>query len=150
VPAAATVISQLRVGATTNEHKAAMRLLGFLPIRDKVVTADAMFTHRDFAQAVRDGGASMSWSPKTITRNCQSRSGPRSTTRRTFRPCQLRQKRAQGQTAQTTDKGHGRTEARRLTSTTSLNAHLDWPEVGQVCELERVRQTGAKSEVEVV
>jgi hypothetical protein len=56
VPAAATVISQLRVGAKTNEHKAAMRLLGFLPIRDKVVTADAMFTHRDFAQAVRDGG----------------------------------------------------------------------------------------------
>ena len=56
VPAAATVIAQLRVDAKTNEHKAALRLLGFLPVRDKVVTADAMFTHRDFAQAVRDQG----------------------------------------------------------------------------------------------
>ena len=56
VPAAATAIAQMRVGAKTNEHKAALRLLGFLPVRDKVVTADAMFTHRDFAQAVRGRG----------------------------------------------------------------------------------------------
>lgn len=56
VPAAATVIAQMRVDVKTNEHKAALRLLGFLPVRDKVVTADAMFTHRDFAQAVRDHG----------------------------------------------------------------------------------------------
>jgi DDE_Tnp_1-associated/Transposase DDE domain len=56
VPAAATVIAQMRVDAKTNEHKAALRLLGFLPIQQKVVTGDAMFTHRDFAQGVRDQG----------------------------------------------------------------------------------------------
>ena len=56
VPAAATVIAQLRVDAKTNEHKAALRLLGVLPVQDKILTADAMFTHRDFAQEVRDRG----------------------------------------------------------------------------------------------
>lgn len=37
-----------------------------------------------------------------------------------------------------------------MTSTTALNAYLDWPEVGQVFELERVRVLPDKTEVEVV
>jgi hypothetical protein len=48
------------------------------------------------------------------------------------------------------DKGHGRREIRQLISTTALNDHLDWPEVGQVFELERVRVLAGKTEVEVV
>jgi DDE_Tnp_1-associated/Transposase DDE domain len=55
-PAAKAVLAQVRVDAKTNEHKAALRLLGLLPLAGKVVTGDAMFTHRDFAQAVLDGG----------------------------------------------------------------------------------------------
>jgi hypothetical protein len=39
---------------------------------------------------------------------------------------------------------------RRLTSTTALNGYLDWPDVGQVFELERVRTAGGKTTVEVV
>lgn len=54
------------------------------------------------------------------------------------------------QSCRTVNKGHGRTEIRRLTSTTMLNDYLDWPEVGQVFELERVRQLADKTEVEVV
>jgi hypothetical protein len=56
VPAAAAVLSQVRVDAKTNEHKAALSFLGVLPLGGKVVTGDAMFTHRDVAQAIRDGG----------------------------------------------------------------------------------------------
>jgi hypothetical protein len=56
VPAAAAVLKQIRVDGKTNEHKAALRLLGVLPLAGKVVTGDAMFTHRDFAQEVRDRG----------------------------------------------------------------------------------------------
>jgi DDE_Tnp_1-associated/Transposase DDE domain len=56
-PAAAAVLGQLRVEATTNEHKAALRLLGVLPLEGKVVTGDAMFTHRDVAREVRARGA---------------------------------------------------------------------------------------------
>jgi hypothetical protein len=56
-PQVSAVVAQLRVEATTNEHKAALRLLGVLPLRGAVVTADAMFTHPDVAEAVlaRDG-----------------------------------------------------------------------------------------------
>ena len=48
------------------------------------------------------------------------------------------------------DKGHGRLEIRALTSTTCLNDYLDWPDVGQVFELERVRVLKDKTEVETV
>lgn len=49
----AAVIAPLRVDAKTNEHKAALRLLGVLPpLVGTVVTADAMFTHADVCAAV--------------------------------------------------------------------------------------------------
>lgn len=52
-PQASAVIAQLRVDAKTNEHKAALRLLGVLPsLAGTVVTADAMFTHTDVCEAV--------------------------------------------------------------------------------------------------
>ena len=41
-------------------------------------------------------------------------------------------------------------EYRRLLSTTLLNDYLNWPDVGQVFELERVRVVKGKSEVQVV
>jgi hypothetical protein len=50
------VLAQLRVDSKTNEHKAALELLGLLPLTGAVVTADAMFTHADFCQKVRQGG----------------------------------------------------------------------------------------------
>jgi hypothetical protein len=56
VPACAAVIAQMRADAKTNEHKAALSLLGVLPSKDKVVTFDAMFTHRDVAEAVLERG----------------------------------------------------------------------------------------------
>lgn len=55
-PAAAAAVAQMRVDARTNEHKAALEMLGVIELRGKVVTADAMFTHRDFCEAVRAGG----------------------------------------------------------------------------------------------
>jgi hypothetical protein len=55
-PQAQVVLGQLRVDAKTNEHKAALELLGVLPLRGKTVTADAMFTHRDFCEKVRARG----------------------------------------------------------------------------------------------
>jgi hypothetical protein len=49
-------VAQLRVDAKTNEHKAALELLGVLPIKGKIVTGDAMFTHRDVCAEVIEGG----------------------------------------------------------------------------------------------
>lgn len=53
-------------------------------------------------------------------------------------------------TATTVDKGHGRIERRTVTSTTWLNAYLDWPAVGQVFRLERQRRQNGTTTTEVV
>lgn len=51
------VVAQLRVDAKTNEHKAALELLGIIPLKGRIVSGDAMFTHRDFcSEVVEDGG----------------------------------------------------------------------------------------------
>lgn len=55
-PHADAVLAQFRVDAKTNEHKAALEALGLLPVSGKVVTADAMFTHRDFAADITQAG----------------------------------------------------------------------------------------------
>lgn len=53
---AQVVLAQLRVDCKTNEHKAALELLGMLPLAGAVVTADAMFTHADFCKEIRQAG----------------------------------------------------------------------------------------------
>ncbi len=55
-PDAEAVVAQLRVDAKTDEHKAALERLGVLPLRGRVITADAMSTHRDVCTAVLGGG----------------------------------------------------------------------------------------------
>lgn len=55
-PAVSAVLAQIRVDSKTNEHKAALELLGILPLRGKVVVGDAMFCQRDLAAQVIDSG----------------------------------------------------------------------------------------------
>jgi DDE_Tnp_1-associated/Transposase DDE domain len=55
-PDVKAVLAQLRVDAKTNEHKAALELLGVLPLKGRVVSGDAMFTHRDVCSTVIEGG----------------------------------------------------------------------------------------------
>jgi predicted transposase YbfD/YdcC len=55
-PAVQAVLAQVRVDAKTNEHKAALQLLGILPVRGSIVTGDAMFCQRDFCAKVVEGG----------------------------------------------------------------------------------------------
>lgn len=51
------VLAQIRVDAKTNEHKAALELLGILPIKGRVVLGDAMFCQRDVcAKIIEQGG----------------------------------------------------------------------------------------------
>ena len=50
------VLKQDAVEATTNEHKAAFDLLRGMILRGRIITADALFCHRDFAQQIRDQG----------------------------------------------------------------------------------------------
>jgi hypothetical protein len=49
---AQAVLAQIRVDAKTNEHKAALQLLGILPLHGRIVTGDAMFCQRDLCAKV--------------------------------------------------------------------------------------------------
>lgn len=56
-PVVEAVLAQVRVDAKTNEHKAALELLGILPVKGRVVIGDAMFCQRDVcAKVIADGG----------------------------------------------------------------------------------------------
>jgi predicted transposase YbfD/YdcC len=50
------VLAQVRVDAKTNEHKAALQLLGLLPVGGRIVTGDALFCQRDLCQEIIDDG----------------------------------------------------------------------------------------------
>lgn len=56
VPAAQAVLAQVKVDAKTNEHKAALELLGILPVRGCLVTGDALFCQHDLCAALVAGG----------------------------------------------------------------------------------------------
>ena len=55
--ASGVTLAKAPVANKTNEHKAALELLRQVPLAGKVVTADAMFTHRDFCTVVIEVGA---------------------------------------------------------------------------------------------
>jgi hypothetical protein len=55
-PQVAAVLAQVRVARKTNEHKAALELLGVLPLRGRVVTGDALFCQKDVCEKVLGGG----------------------------------------------------------------------------------------------
>jgi DDE_Tnp_1-associated/Transposase DDE domain len=53
---AEAVLAQLQVDAKTNEHKAALQLLGILPVKGNIITGDAMFCQRDVCAEIIDSG----------------------------------------------------------------------------------------------
>ena len=60
-PAVQAVLAQVRVDCKTNEHKAALELLGILPLKGKVVVGDAIFCQRDLAEQVIAAGGDYLW-----------------------------------------------------------------------------------------
>jgi hypothetical protein len=55
-PDVQVVPAQLRVDAKTNELKAALEMLAILPINGRIVTADAIQTHREICATVIEAG----------------------------------------------------------------------------------------------
>lgn len=56
-PKVRAVVGQIRVDAKTNEHKAALQLLGITPVVGKVVTGDAIFCPTEVTEALVARGA---------------------------------------------------------------------------------------------
>jgi Transposase DDE domain len=52
-------------------------------------------------------------------------------------------------TGQTTDKGHGRIEVRKIAVTSEVVPHLEWPGAAQAVRIERTRIVGGKTSVEI-
>ncbi len=53
---AQAVLAQIKVDAKTNEHKAALNLLGILPVKGNILTGDALFCQRDLCAAIIEAG----------------------------------------------------------------------------------------------
>ena len=74
------VLKQLAVDGKTNEHKAAFDLLRGMVLRGRLVTADAMFCHRDLAERIRGQGGHYFFEVKDnqeqLKRDIESAFGP--------------------------------------------------------------------------
>src|SRR5581483_11529098 len=53
---AQAVLAQIKVDAKTNEHKAALNLLGILPVKGNILAGDALFCQRDLCAAILEAG----------------------------------------------------------------------------------------------
>ena len=119
---------QVRVDDKTNEIPVAQALLPYLPVRGRVVTADALHTQTAFAQGVLDQGGDyllcVKGNQPTLYADIALAFADPATP--TSKP------------TVTIDRRRGRTEVRSLRTTTVLNDYLtSMPRVGQVAELTR-------------
>lgn len=129
------VLLQMRVEAKTNEIPVAQFLLPTLPVRGRVLTADAMQTQVAFIDQAVALGADVLLTvkanqPALYEAVALSFADPL----------------AQVQIASTTDLHKGRTGLRLIRVSTEMNAYLNgWPHLAQVAQLTRtvtIRKTG--------
>ncbi len=134
---------QVRVDDKTNEIPVAQAILPHLPLRGRVVTADALHTQTATAQVVLDQHADY----VLVVKDNQPRlhaelvayfADPRATAR----------------SATTTDRCHGRTETRTLHATARLSGYLaqyfPFPCIGQVARLVRTVRAKGQTRAETV
>ena len=121
---------QVRVGDKTNEIPIAQEVLPHLPLRGRVVTADALHTQAATARVVLDQHADYL---RVVTDN-QPRLHAEV-------EAYVADPQATARSATTTDRAHGRVETRTLHVTTRLSAYLapyvPFPRIAQVARLVR-------------
>ena len=143
------VLSQTRVDEKTNEHKGALELLKNLVLKGRVVVGEAMFCQREVCDQVLDAEGDYLIAVKGNQPNLQRKIELEFTAApAAVSPHAQQQRAAEQQTAHTVDQGHGRLEKRTMTTTTSLNNHVKWPGVKQVCRVVRERTKHGQREVE--
>jgi predicted transposase YbfD/YdcC len=156
VPAAQAVLAQLRVDSKTNEHKAALELLGILPIKGNIFTGDAMFCQRDFCEKVIDGGGDYVLFVKdnqpTLETDIAAGLAFEAEKRRQAAavPPYEEPPPPPGSVACSVNKGHGRIEKRTIRLTTVLTKTQQWKGLKQGFALTRERTEKGKTTVEVV
>ena len=152
-PDVEAVVAQMRVDAQTNELKAVLEMLAILPIKGRLITADAIQTHCAICAAVIAGGGDYILPVKDNQPTLRAEiEAAFAEPEAGLSPLQSERRAACLERTTTVDKGHGRIEKRTLELTTWLEDYLgdDWPGCRQVFRLQRERRTGEKVEVEVV
>ena len=135
LPEEGLVLLEVEVETTENEIVAAPRLLRQLDLRGKVITGDARQTQRHLSIEIVSAGGDYLWLAKDNQPDLHQ------SIAHLFEPEPVSPGFAPTptdfQTAVTLNKGHGRLEQRRLTSSAMLKDYLDWPYLQQVFKLER-------------
>jgi predicted transposase YbfD/YdcC len=139
LPAEGVVLLQVAAGEKENEISVAPSLLQGLDLRGKVVMGDAMHTQRALSVQICAAGGDYIWLAKdnqpTLHQDIADLFAPPTPTiLGGFVPNDF-------QTARTVDKGHGRQETRTITVSSALVGFSDWPDLGQVFQIERERRT---------
>jgi predicted transposase YbfD/YdcC len=119
------VLTQVIVGAKTNEIPVLATLLKTLDITDAVITADAMHCQRDTAQTIRDRGGHYILTVKANQPTLRAR--VKSLPWKDIPPLSV-----------TRERGHGRQDTRTLKAT-ELTTGIGFPGAAQVLRLTRTR-----------
>jgi predicted transposase YbfD/YdcC len=126
----ATVLAQTQVADKHDERQAAKGLFQQVPLRNRVMTMDALHTQRWEAETILDAGGHylmvVKANQRTLYQDIQWAFEALPPLNR------LEQEYWAYQCYESTDRGHGRLERRTLESTTRLNDYLTWPGVAQV------------------
>ncbi|HJQ69562.1 MAG TPA: ISAs1 family transposase [Blastocatellia bacterium] len=135
LPDSGVVLMQVEVGSKDNEIAAAPRLLKWVDLRGKIITGDAMFAQRGLSRLVVEAGGDYVWSVK------ENQPALRSSIESLFEieegKTRLKAMSNDLSRAETLDKQHGRLEQRRITTSSMLAGHVDWPGLAQVFKIER-------------
>jgi predicted transposase YbfD/YdcC len=123
------VMAQLAVPDKSHELGHLEPLLAALVLEGRVITCDALHTHRDVARAIADRGGDYLLPVKENQRVLRSDIALVFAHRKELADTISR--------AQTTDSHGDRIEVRRLCASTALQGYVEWPGHAQVLELRR-------------
>jgi predicted transposase YbfD/YdcC len=123
-PKVSGIQAQIRVAGKTNEHKAALQLLGMVPLQGKVFPGDARFCHKDGCDKVLEGGGDYLWTVKDNQTQLHLDVAALFAESAAFSPYQQRRWESEQTRHTTHNKGHGRRERRTLTATPVLRDYL--------------------------
>jgi predicted transposase YbfD/YdcC len=138
LPESGVVLAQIAVESKENEIVAAPKVLAELDLRGKVVVGDAMFCQRELSAQIVKGGGDYLWVVK------ENQKGVLEDLEILFEKEMLptgcfSAEPTDFEGYEEWDKGHGRVEKRRITSSSLLRDYTPWPHLAQVFKLESWR-----------